>query len=76
MNLENVLKALHLPFPLASPARIMGGTHPQVAQPSKLLFPKPPVDESFLLNHLDTLMTEREAQKDHTVTSKSSMNQL
>lgn len=47
-----------------------------MAQPSKLSSSKPPVAESFLLNHLGTLMTEREAQKDYTVTSKSSMYQL
>ncbi|CAF93403.1 unnamed protein product, partial [Tetraodon nigroviridis] len=51
-------------------------THPPMAQPSKLSSSKPPVAESFLLNHLGTLMTEREAQKDYTVTSKSSMYQL
>lgn len=50
-----------------------------MAQPSKLLFPKPPVSDGLLLNHLGTLMTEREARErenDFTVTSKSSMNQL
>lgn len=62
-------------FPLASPAHIIGSTHPQVAQPSKILFPKPPVEENFVLNHLDTLRTGREAKKDYLVTSKSGKNQ-
>uniref|UniRef100_A0A674NZE0 SCY1-like, kinase-like 3 n=1 Tax=Takifugu rubripes TaxID=31033 RepID=A0A674NZE0_TAKRU len=57
--------------PETSPAHIIGGTHPQVAQPSKILFPKPPVEESFVLNHLGTLRTGREAKKDYLVTSKS-----
>lgn len=62
-------------FPLASPVHIVGGSHPQMAQPSKVLslFPRPSGDESLVLSHMGNLASGKES---YPTASKSGMNPL
>lgn len=62
-------------FPLASPVHIVGGSHPQMAQPSKVLslFPRPSGDEGLVLSHIGSLASGKE---DYPVASKSGTDLL
>lgn len=48
--------------PETSPVHIVGASHPQMAQPSKVLnlFPRPPGTEGLVLGHMDNLAGARE----------------
>lgn len=58
-------------FPLASPVHIVGGSHPQVAQPSKVLslFPRPSGNEGLVPSHMGSL-----AGANYPTATKSGMN--
>lgn len=65
-------------FPLASPVHIVGGSHPQMAQPSKALnlFPRPLSNEGLVLSHMGSLADDKETPKSYTMTCKSGTNPL
>lgn len=52
-----VLHSLRLCSLLASPVHIVGGSHPQIEQPSKVLnvFPRPSGTEDLVLGDIDML---------------------
>lgn len=62
-------------FPLASPVHIVGGSHPQIAQPSKVLslFPRPLGNEGLVLSHIGSLAN---AKDNYPTATKSGMNPL
>lgn len=51
--------------PETSPVHIVGGSHPQMAQPSKVLnlFPRPSGTEALVLGHMDSLAGTRETAR-------------
>uniref|UniRef100_A0A8C2W7H3 SCY1-like, kinase-like 3 n=1 Tax=Cyclopterus lumpus TaxID=8103 RepID=A0A8C2W7H3_CYCLU len=51
--------------PETSPVHIVGGSHPHVAQPSKVLnlFPRPPGTEGLVLGHMGSLAGSRETRQ-------------
>lgn len=59
--------------PETSPVHIVGGSHPQLAQPSKVLnlFPRPSGTEGLVLGHMDSLADSRETPRSYPVASKS-----
>lgn len=62
-------------FSLASPVHIVGGSHPQMAQPSKVLslFPRPSGDEGLVLSHMGSLASGKEG---YPMASKSGTSLL
>lgn len=59
--------------PETSPVHIVGGSHPQMAQPSKVLnlFPKPPGTEGLVLGHVDSLAGSKATPRSYPLASKS-----
>lgn len=62
-------------FSLASPVHIVGVSHPQIAQPSKVLslFPRPVGTEGLVLGHMGNLAGGKETPRSYPVASKSGM---
>lgn len=60
---------------LASPVHIVGSSHPQMAQPSKVLnlFPRPSGTESLVLDHMGSLADSKETPRSYPLPSKSGM---
>lgn len=63
---------LYFPYS-ASPVHIVGSSHPQLAQPSKVLnlFPRPSGTEGLVLGNLDSLVASKETTKNYPLTPKS-----
>ncbi|KAM9358564.1 protein-associating with the carboxyl-terminal domain of ezrin [Symphorus nematophorus] len=59
--------------PETSPVHIVGGSHPQMAQPSKVLnlFPRPSGTEGLVLGHMGSLASSRETPRSYPLASKS-----
>lgn len=76
LKVENLI--LKCFSPLASPVHIVGGSHPQMAQPSKALnmFPRPLTNEGLVLSHMSSLTDGKEPLKSYTMAFKSGMNPL
>lgn len=64
--------------PLASPVHVVGGSHPQMAQPSKVmnLLPRPLDNEGLILDHIGSLASSKETPESYPAASKSGMNPL
>lgn len=62
--------------PETSPVHIVGGSHPQMAQPSKglNLFPRPSGTEGLVLGHMDSLPASRETPRIYPVPPKSDVS--
>lgn len=73
-NIWSTLILLYL-YSLASPVHIVGGSHPQMAQPSKVLnlFPRPSGTEGLVLDHMGSLAGNREDPKSYPLAPKSGM---
>lgn len=58
--------------PETSPVHVVGGSHPQMAQPSKVLnlFPRPPGTEGLVLGHMGSLTGRRETPRSYPLPSK------
>lgn len=58
--------------PETSPVHIVGGSHPQMAQPSKVLnlLPRPPETERLVLDHMGSLASSREDPKCYPLSPK------
>ncbi|XP_068447475.1 protein-associating with the carboxyl-terminal domain of ezrin isoform X2 [Clinocottus analis] len=62
--------------PETSPVHIVGGSHPHVAQPSKVLnlFPRPPGSEGLVLGHMGSLACSRETPRSYSLPIKSDVS--
>ncbi|XP_034035700.1 protein-associating with the carboxyl-terminal domain of ezrin [Thalassophryne amazonica] len=62
--------------PETSPIHIVGGPHPQMAQPSTVLnlFPRPPGTEELVLNNVDSLPVTAEIPRNCAVPRKSDVS--
>ncbi|XP_037626319.1 protein-associating with the carboxyl-terminal domain of ezrin [Sebastes umbrosus] len=62
--------------PETSPVHIVGDSHPQMAQPSKVLnlFPRPPGTEGLVLGHMGSLAGRRETPRSYPLPSKSDIS--
>uniref|UniRef100_A0A3Q3XEI6 Protein kinase domain-containing protein n=1 Tax=Mola mola TaxID=94237 RepID=A0A3Q3XEI6_MOLML len=64
--------------PETSPVHVVGGSHPQMAQPSKVmnLLPRPLDNEGLILDHMGSLASSKETPESYPTASKSGMNPL
>ncbi|XP_059197362.1 protein-associating with the carboxyl-terminal domain of ezrin [Centropristis striata] len=62
--------------PETSPVHIVGGSHPQMAQPSKVLnlFPKPSGTEGLVLGHMGSLAGSRDPPRSYPLPPKSDVS--
>ncbi|XP_076009070.1 protein-associating with the carboxyl-terminal domain of ezrin [Genypterus blacodes] len=62
--------------PETSPVHIVGGSHPQMEQPSKVLnvFPRPSGTEDLVLGDIDTLPGSRENTRNHPLPPRSAVS--
>ncbi|XP_041791810.1 protein-associating with the carboxyl-terminal domain of ezrin [Chelmon rostratus] len=62
--------------PETSPVHIVGSSHPQMAQPSKVLnlFPRPSGTESLVLDHMGSLADSKETPRSYPLPSKSDVS--
>lgn len=62
--------------PENSPVHIVGGSHPQIAQPSKVLnlFPRPSGNEDLVLGNMDSLSSNKETSRNYSLESKSDIS--
>lgn len=62
--------------PETSPVHIVGGSHPQMAQPSKVLnlFPRPPGTEGLVLGHMGSLAGSKETPGSYPLSPKSEVS--
>ncbi|XP_070688951.1 protein-associating with the carboxyl-terminal domain of ezrin [Pempheris klunzingeri] len=62
--------------PETSPVHIVGGSHPQMAQPSKVLnlFPRPSGTEGLVLGHMGSLAGSRETPRAYPLPPKSDVS--
>nr|XP_046247850.1 protein-associating with the carboxyl-terminal domain of ezrin [Scatophagus argus] len=62
--------------PETSPVHIVGGSHPQMAQPSKVLslFPRPSGTEGLVLGHMSSLAGSKETPRKYPLASKSDVS--
>lgn len=62
--------------PETSPVHIVGGSHPQMAQPSKVLnlFPRPSGTEDLVLGHMGNLAGTRETPRNYPLPPKSDVS--
>ncbi|XP_068563327.1 protein-associating with the carboxyl-terminal domain of ezrin [Cebidichthys violaceus] len=62
--------------PDTSPVHIVGGSHPHVAQPSKVLnlFPRPPGTDGLVLGHMGSLAGSKETPRSYPLPIKSDVS--
>ncbi|CAK6955391.1 protein-associating with the carboxyl-terminal domain of ezrin [Scomber scombrus] len=62
--------------PETSPVHIVGSSHPQLAQPSKVLnlFPRPSGTEGLVLGNMGSLVTSKETTRNYPLTPKSDVS--
>ncbi|XP_075943925.1 protein-associating with the carboxyl-terminal domain of ezrin isoform X2 [Anarhichas minor] len=62
--------------PETSPVHIVGGSHPHVAQPSKVLnlFPRPPATDGLVLGHMGSLAGSKETPRSYPLPIKSDVS--